>query len=49
MCGDVSARAATLFFACKPHHKRVSEDDWETVVTDTGRLAWTDGTKSNGV
>ena len=43
-----SARADALFFGCKPDHKLVSKGDWETVVTDTRRLAWTDGTKSNG-
>jgi hypothetical protein len=37
--------ADTLFFACGPDHKRVSDGDWETTVTDTGRLAWTNGTK----
>jgi hypothetical protein len=40
-----STDADTLFFACGPDHKRVSDGDWETTVTDTGRLAWTDGTK----
>ena len=37
--------ADTLFFACAPDHKRVSDGDQQTVVTDTGRLAWNDGTK----
>ena len=37
--------ADTLFFACGPDHKRASDGDWETTVTDTGRLAWTDETK----
>lgn len=35
--------ADTLFFACGPDHKGVSDGHWETSVTDTGRLAWTDG------
>jgi hypothetical protein len=46
---DWAAGGATdadkLFFACGPDHKRVSDGDWETTVTDTGRLAWTDGTR----
>ena len=37
--------ADTLFFACGPDHKRASDGHYETTVTDTGRLAWTDGTK----
>ncbi|MDT5207781.1 MAG: hypothetical protein QOF67_196 [Mycobacterium sp.] len=40
-----STDADALFFACGPDHKRVSNGDWETTVTDTGRLAWTDGAK----
>jgi hypothetical protein len=36
--------ADTLFFACAPDHKRISDGDYHTTVTDTGRLAWTDGT-----
>jgi len=36
--------ADTLFFACAPDHKRVSDGHWQTTVTDTGRLAWTHGT-----
>jgi hypothetical protein len=40
-----STDADTLFFACGPDHKRISDGDYETTVTDTGRLAWTDGTK----
>ena len=41
-----STDADALFFACGPDHKRVSDGDYETTVTDTGRLAWTDGTKA---
>jgi hypothetical protein len=37
--------ADTLFFACGPDHKGVTDGHWTTTVTDTGRLAWTDGTK----
>ncbi len=37
--------ADTLFFACGPDHKRVSDGHWETTVAGTGRLAWTNGTK----
>jgi hypothetical protein len=36
--------ADMLFFACGPDHKLVSEGRWRTEVTDSGRLAWTDGT-----
>ena len=36
--------ADKLFFACAPDHKRVSHGDRDTTVTDTGRLAWTNGT-----
>ena len=39
-----ATNADTLFFACGPDHKGVTDGDWETVVTDTGRLAWTNGT-----
>jgi Domain of unknown function (DUF222) len=35
--------ADTLFFACGPDHKLVTDGHWKTTVTDTGRLAWTDG------
>jgi len=34
----------TLFFACGPDHTAVTQGRWKTTVTDTGRLAWTDGT-----
>ncbi len=36
--------ADMLFFACGPDHDLVSKGHWQTIVTDTGRLAWTDGT-----
>jgi Domain of unknown function (DUF222) len=37
--------ANTLFFACAPDHKLVTEGHRQTTVTDTGRLAWTDGSQ----
>ncbi len=36
--------ADMLFFACGPDHDRVTKGYWQTTVTDTGRLAWTNGT-----
>jgi hypothetical protein len=36
--------ADKLFFACGPDHKRVTDGHYHTSLTDTGRLAWTDGT-----
>jgi Domain of unknown function (DUF222) len=36
--------ADSLFFACAPDHKLVTDGHYQTTVTDTGRLAWTDGT-----
>jgi Domain of unknown function (DUF222) len=42
---DGSTDADTLFFACGPDHGLVTSGHYETTVTDTGRLAWTDGTK----
>jgi hypothetical protein len=36
--------ADMLHFACGPDHKLVTDGHWQTEVTDTGRLAWTDGT-----
>jgi hypothetical protein len=35
--------ADLLFFGCGPDHQRLTNGDWHTVITDTGRLAWTDG------
>jgi hypothetical protein len=37
--------ADCLFFACGPDHKLITDGHYQTSVTDTGRLAWTDGTK----
>ena len=46
---DWAAGGATdadmLFFACGPDHAAVSQGRWQTTVTDSGRLAWTDGTR----
>jgi hypothetical protein len=36
--------ADTLYFACPPDHGLVTDGHYQTTVTDTGRLAWTDGT-----
>ncbi len=36
--------ADMLFFACGPDHAELTNGRWHTLVTDTGRLAWTDGT-----
>ncbi|OBA76171.1 HNH nuclease [Mycobacterium sp. 1554424.7] len=36
--------ADKLFFACGCDHAGTSRGDWHTVVTDNGRLGWTDGT-----
>ncbi|OBK46539.1 HNH nuclease [Mycobacterium sp. 1081908.1] len=36
--------ADKLFFACGCDHAGASNGDYHTTVTDTGRLAWTDGT-----
>ncbi len=45
---DWSPNGATdadkLFFACPPDHKLITDGHYHTTVTDTGRLAWTDGT-----
>ena len=41
---DGETNADLLYFACGPDHKRVSGGHWQTIVTDTGRLGWTDGT-----
>jgi hypothetical protein len=40
---DGATDADKLFFACGPSHKLVTDGHFQTVVTDTGRLAWTDG------
>ena len=36
--------ADALHFACGPDHALVTDGHLHTTVTDTGRLAWTDGT-----
>jgi hypothetical protein len=38
--------ADTLFFACGPDHTLLGKGLLETIVTDTGRLAWTDGSST---
>jgi hypothetical protein len=42
---DGQTDADCLFFACGPDHKLVTDGHYRTSVTDTGRLAWTDGTR----
>ena len=46
---DWSPEGATdadkLFFACPPEHQLITDGHYHTSVTDTGRLAWTDGTR----
>jgi hypothetical protein len=48
-CPDWTPHGATdadkLFFACPPSHALATNGHYQTLVTDTGRLAWTDGTK----
>ena len=41
---DGATDADKLFFACGPDHTLVTDGHYQTTVTDTGRLAWTDGT-----
>jgi hypothetical protein len=36
--------ADSLFFACGPDHELITDGHYQTTVTDTGRLAWTDAT-----
>lgn len=36
--------ADSLFLGYGPHHSDVTNVTWHTEVTDTGRLAWSDGT-----
>jgi hypothetical protein len=36
--------ADSLYFACGPDHDLITDGHLQTTVTDTGRLAWTDGT-----
>jgi len=40
---DGATDADKLFFACAPDHKHITNGDYQTTVTDTGRLAWTNG------
>ena len=35
--------ADKLFFACTRDHGAASQGEWRTVITDSGRLGWTDG------
>ena len=37
--------ADMLYFACGPDHTQITNGRWHTTVTDTGRLAWTNGTR----
>lgn len=41
---DGATDADKLFFACGPDHARVTDGHLRTVVSETGRLGWTDGT-----
>jgi len=41
---DGATDADKLYFACGPDHTLVTDGHLHTTVTDTGRLAWTDGT-----
>jgi hypothetical protein len=47
-CPDWAAGGATdadkLFFGCGPDHQLATDGHRQTSVTDTSRLAWTDGT-----
>lgn len=36
--------ADSLFFGCGPDHTELTNGRWQAEITDTGRLAWTDGT-----
>jgi len=38
-----ATNADSLFFACAPDHFLITNGHQQTTVTDTGRLAWTDG------
>jgi Domain of unknown function (DUF222) len=37
--------ADLLYFACGPDHKRLTDGQWQAVVTDSGRIGWTDGAR----
>ncbi len=43
---DGRTDADMLYFACGPDHAELTNGRWHTIVTDTGRLAWTDGNKA---
>ena len=43
---DGRTDADCLFFACGPDHKLITDGHYTTSVTDTGRLAWTDGIRA---
>ncbi len=40
-----ATNADMLHFACGPDHTALTKGRWQTTVTDTGRLAWTNGTR----
>jgi hypothetical protein len=42
---DGRTDADCLFFACPPDHKLITDGHYQTTVTDTGRLAWTNGSQ----
>jgi hypothetical protein len=42
---DGKTDADCLYFACGPDHKLVTDGHYQTSLTDTGRLAWIDGTQ----
>ena len=41
---DGATDADKLFFACGPDNHAEAVGDYQTIVTDEGRLGWTDGT-----
>ncbi len=41
-----ATNADMLYFACGPDHTALTKGRWQTTVTDTGRLAWTNGTRA---
>ena len=46
---DGMTNADTLYFACGLDHALVTDGHYTTSVTDTGRLAWTDGTSAPAI
>ena len=46
---DGRTDADMLFFACGPDHTELTNGRWHTIVTEAGRLAWTDGTNPPAV